>query len=56
MFKLDTEMPDVSLGDLYSLLGEKDVRIFQLEKALSRIEDANKPEILTKKDPFKKDK
>ncbi|MHA1962130.1 MAG: hypothetical protein ACW99U_18145 [Candidatus Thorarchaeota archaeon] len=56
MFKLDTPLPDISLGEMFSLLGEKDCRIYQLEKQLSLMEQAAKPEILTKKDPFKKDK
>lgn len=53
------ELPDVSLGELYSLLGEKDVKIYQLEKVHGilerKIEDIPEkaPE---EKDPFKKGK
>jgi hypothetical protein len=56
------ELPDVSLGELYSLLGEKDVRIYQGEKKIIALEkqlqvllpapDATPPA----KDPFKKGK
>ena len=27
-------LPDVTLGEIYSLLGEKDVQIYQLQKRL----------------------
>ena len=47
-------LPDVSLGELYSLLGEKDVRIYQLEKQARSFETAQKA--VKEKDPFKKDK
>jgi hypothetical protein len=56
MFKLDTPLPDVSLGEMFSLLGEKDCRIYQLEKQISRMETANQTSKATVKDPFKKDK
>ena len=55
------KLPDVALGDLYALLGERDVNIFQLEK-LIRVMEAGSQEAKTSakpefvKDPFKKEK
>jgi hypothetical protein len=37
------ELPQVTLGELYSLLGEKDVRIYQLERAIERFKAMMKP-------------
>jgi hypothetical protein len=53
------ELPQVTLGELYSLLGERDVRIYQLERAIERFEAMMKappPKAVTpkKEDPFKK--
>ncbi|MHA1962582.1 MAG: hypothetical protein ACW99U_20510 [Candidatus Thorarchaeota archaeon] len=57
------ELPQVTLGELYSLLGERDVRIYQLERAIERFEAMMKPppgvkppqDVTPKKeDPFKK--
>jgi len=54
------QLPDVSLGELYSLLGERDVRIYQLEKTINSLTPNSVPSPTTsappKKDPFKKDK
>jgi hypothetical protein len=54
------ELPQVTLGELYSLLGERDVKIYQQQRALERFESMMKapPEapkdVTPKKDPFKK--
>jgi hypothetical protein len=51
------ELPNVSLGELYSLLGEKDVYIYQQGKVITSLEEqlqTPKVEEKNKKDPFKK--
>jgi hypothetical protein len=50
------ELPTVSLGELYSLLGEKDVRIYQLERVIEKLEIAATSPPEKKEDPFKKGK
>ena len=54
------ELPDVMLGDMFALLGEKDVKIFQLEKKLNMMEGEVAPKTTKPTappiDPFKKGK
>ena len=62
------ELPDVMLGDMFALLGEKDVKIFQLEKKINIMEAATGeakasakpgplgPPFVKKADPFKEKK